>query len=64
MKLRRYNGATRAWEATTTLEDRGTVDGVQVAIGGGHALVIWYLRTAERLRLPRASGSTIRPTPA
>ena len=47
VKLRRYNGTTRAWEAARTLEDRGTVDGVQVAIGGGHALVIWYLRTAD-----------------
>ena len=47
VKLRRYNGTTRAWEATRTLEDRGTVDGVQVAIGGRHALVIWYLRTAD-----------------
>jgi hypothetical protein len=47
IKVRRYNGTTRAWEMARALEDRGTVDGVQVAMAGPHALVTWHLRTSE-----------------
>jgi hypothetical protein len=48
VKLRRHQGSTRAWGAIQTIEDRGTVDAVQVAMGSaGRALVVWYMNTAE-----------------
>jgi hypothetical protein len=48
VKLRRMDGATRAWGAVKTLEDRGTVDDIRVAVGApGQALAVWFLRTAD-----------------
>jgi hypothetical protein len=48
VKLRRQDGATRNWGALQTIEDRGTTDAVQVAMGtNGRALVVWYMRTSE-----------------
>jgi hypothetical protein len=46
-KVRRYNGSTLAWEAARALEDRGTVDNVQVAMAGRHALVTWHLGSSD-----------------
>ncbi len=48
VKLRRQDGATRAWGAVQTIESRGTTDAVQVAMSaGGRAVIVWYMRTSE-----------------
>ena len=47
IRVRRYNGATRTWDAVKTLDDRGPSGVVQVAMAGRHALATWHLSTSE-----------------
>jgi hypothetical protein len=48
VKLRRHQGSTRTWGNIQTIDDRGPVDAVQVAMSSaGRALVVWFMATAE-----------------